>query len=876
MDRSAPRGGRGATPARGLAGGGAAGAGAARRASGASRAVAGGGAHRSVAFRVFKWAALATVAGLFAGVLALGGVALYFSSGLPDLESLADYHPPVVTRILDADGKVIGEIFTERRTVVPFSAIPPVLVHALLAAEDANFYTHKGLDYAGMVRAFLKNVAAGHFVQGGSTITQQVVKTFLLTPEKSIRRKAQEVLLARRLEEEFSKNDILALYLNQIYLGHGRYGVEEAAHFYFGHSVAEVTLPEAAMLAALPKAPVNYSPLTAPEKAKARRDWVLDKMAEHGFAKAAEVAAAKAVALPTEGHEEASANLAPEIVDAVRAELAKRFSEDALPALGAEVHTTIRAALQEAAAKALMDELRKLDKRRGFDRPRVHLNEKKAWEKIAADTRSGEPLAGEHFDAVVLAVVPDTGDERLVLSLAGHLGELRLTGDPRLDGPGMGAPSARFAPGDVVPAIVAGMVSKPYALKELPAGAAVLGAGVGAELRDRLADLVRFRAAPALGPQGALVSIDPTTREIVAMVGGAPYTPGGLDRVTGALRPPGSAFKPLLYSAALATKRFTAASLVSDAPSPYADGYDPDNAEPAAEGKGVMRLRDALAGSVNTVAVRVLEKLGEPALRDIASAAFGLTRPLHPGLASALGVTEVTPLELCNAYAVFASGGKLGPPLLVKKIVGRDGKTLFEATTDVDQVLDPEVAYVVTSMMTSVVEAGTGKAARLGRPVAGKTGTTNDARNLWFGGFTPELVAVVWVGYDMPTPLKKEFGGTVAAPAWRSFMKVALADKPPSFFARPPGVATVLIDPATGLRAWDGQPDAIEEVFINGTEPVDSALPPGSVTVDDWAMGGGTPGAGASGGAPVLVGGTGAPESRPRAGPPPAPRTGGD
>jgi len=750
--------------------------------------------------RVLRWALGLAVAGAVAAAAALTGLFLYYGSDpkLPNLRALADYRPKQVTRIVDRDGRVIGEMGIEKRTFIPFAEIPKVLVNAVIAAEDADYFNHAGLDYRGMVRAFIENVLRGRTAQGGSTITQQVVKMLVLTPERTLRRKVQEIILARQLSQKLSKEEVLALYLNQIPYGHGRYGCEEAARYYFGKSVRRIDLSEAALLAGLPQSPARLSPRKHPEAAKTRQRYVLGRMAEAGFidGATAEKIAAEPIRLSQDPFPAASG--APEVIDTVARFLIDKHGAARAAELGTTVVTTIDARLQELARQSLERGLEDADARQGFRGPSGHLAGKALEKRRAAlaAAHKGGVKESEIVEGIVERVDVDEG--KLIVDLGGTLGAVDLALENRYAA-GPKPLAQRFSRGDLVRVRLA---------PERGAGRGDAAAGPRP-------------LALELGAQAAMVVMNPQTREILALVGGYGFRQGGFDRSRRARRQPGSAWKPFVYAAAIESGRFTAASIVNDAPEVY-DLWKPSNYEKEAF-RGPVRLRTALAHSINTVAIKLTAEVGLPAVRDLAMRA-GITSPLpeEVGLSLALGSAVVTPLELANAYATFAAGGERAEPVLVRRV----GDEAAPAAPPPVPGIRADVAYVVVSLMKSVVEEGTARAAaaRLRRPAAGKTGTSNDQRDAWFAGFTPELLAVVWVGFDDMKKLGKgEAGGKTALPIWTDFMAKALAGRPARDFVQPADVVVHRIDKATGLLAAGGSAtantDGIDEVFLPGTAP---------------------------------------------------------
>jgi penicillin-binding protein 1A len=735
--------------------------------------------------------------------------ALRADPDLPRIRSLRDYHPRVVTRVLAADGSLVGEIFEERRTVVPFEKIPKGMVDAIIAAEDADFFHHKGLDYLGMLRALVANLRAGHVQQGGSTITQQLAKTFFLTRSPTLRYKVQQVVLAREIESALSKQEILYLYLNQIYFGHGRYGLVEAARFYFAKPVDKLTIGECAVLAALPKGPEQISPLRHPDRAKARQRYVLKRMVELGTLdqQTAEAVAAAPIRLVRSAAP--PANLAPEWLDYVRRQLVERFGEDKVPFLGIQVRTTMDVGLQRAARRAVERGLQTLDERQGYRGPVERLPTPAAIAKKLSllGKSQREPLtAGEAY----LAVVTKVDDSRRLLHISlgtSDGGELRgivlLAPEEGRYNPAKRVPSEWLQTGDVVPVRLAPERS----------GRAPRNGEGGA---DGSAPPLPVYALE-LGPQAALVAIDPTTRDVKAMVGGYGFGPGSFNRALRAQRQPGSSFKPFLYAAAFDSGRFTPASVLNDAPEVYSL-WKPQNAE-REEFLGPVRLRVALARSINTVAIKLLSEVGIDPVRQLA-ARCGIQSELANDLSLALGSSAVRPVELVNAFATFAAGGRRAEPRFLVAI-GDEPQPKAESTS----ALRPEVAYLVTSLLRSVVEEGTARAAlRLQRPVVGKTGTSNGGRDAWFVGYSPQLVAGVWVGFDDMRKLGRgEAGARAALPIWIDLFAEGLRSQPVHPFGQPAGIVVQQIDPGSGLLAPPGATGAREEVFISGTQPTDMA-----------------------------------------------------
>jgi penicillin-binding protein 1A len=741
--------------------------------------------------RRIRWGRIVKIAfGLLAALLVACAVALYFtvqhySKDLPSVESLKrGYEPPQITRVFARDQTLLGSIFKERRTVVPFEQIPDAAKLAFLAAEDARFYEHEGINYFGILRALYANVRAGRMVQGGSTITQQVIKNVLLDSERSLRRKVREVLLVHRLEHSLSKDEIFWLYLNHIYLGHGRYGIEEAARFYFGKPAKDLGLEEASTLAGLVASPENYSPRRDPEKSLRRRAFVLDQMLQKGFVTPELFETSSAAPLRLAPAEEAESRLAPEMMDHARAVL-QRTLPAASTSGGFQVTTTLDPALQAAARQAVRDAIDAYMKRHEL-LPPYTAPSRKLW----ADPFVGAPKPFRIYTGIVEGSDDQKGT--LDVRVGDVLGQVSLVSEGRYN-PGHLKPSEFAKPGAALRVSVS----------ELPT------AGGKAPLRLEL------------GPQGALLALDIRSRDVVAMVGGYEAVLGGLDRSTQTRRQPGSAFKPILFSYALHTRRITPASVIP---------VEKRKQGVPAEGPLSIALRDAVAHSNNDAAEEVMRMVGPSGVVEWARA-LGIESPLGADLSLALGSYETSLLEMTNAYAALANGGNAGEPrFIVKAMTPMRAELVLPARAPDRAVLSPDEAYLTTSLLRSVVRYGTGRAAQsLGRDAAGKTGTTNDAKDAWFVGYTTDYVAGVWIGYDDALPLGPgESGAKTALPAWLQFMKAAHEGRPKTDFAKTPGILTVAIDPKTGLLPWPGEPDTRNEEFLAGTEPVEVAPVPSS------------------------------------------------
>lgn len=774
--------------------------------------------------RKFRRLVLLGMAGCFlAGILALVGAYLYVSSSLPRVDTLADYRPPVITRVFGDDGTVIAEFYEERRIVVPVSRLPKQLIQAFVAAEDANFYQHQGVDFVSILRAAIKNVLAGGIVQGGSTITQQVAKSLLLTPEKKFSRKFKEAILAWRMEQKLSKDDILYLYLNQIFLGHGAYGVQAASENYFDKNVEELTLAEVAMLAGLPQAPSRYSPYQHLARAKERQKYVLGRMVHEGYITEAEAEAAFATELTIHPRVNRHVAGAAYFAEQVRRYLEQTFGEELLNTGGMQVHTTMNVAMQEAAERAVRENLREHDRRQGYRGPQKVLSEQEELEFLAEQATTLEkrpPLAGDLLKAVlgggtdkVLKVRVGRSAGEIPLEPAGWAGPLRVVGRDKTPG------------GSRLP----------------------IGSLLEVRVEQRRADgslLLSLEQEPLA--EGALVALEPGSGHVKVMVGGYDFARSQFNRALQARRLPGSAIKPLLYAAAL-DKGYTPASVLLDTPVVFKDRLE-SGEETEWKPKnytekfyGPVSVRSALTHSMNVITIKMLEDVGVGYAAGYAKK-LGITSPMTRDLTMALGSSALTPIELATAYTVFAGGGVRVNPTYITRIADRDGRIL-ESVDPADfpegpkqgqrllrqaaeRVISPETAYLVTNLMESVVRNGTGARAKaLGRPVAGKTGTTNDLKDAWFAGFVPQLVAVSWIGYDQERPLGKgETGSRAALPAWLAFMQEAVREMPPLDFPVPDGIEFRPIDPETGLLAPEDSSQAYIEAFAPGTAPTRYAL----------------------------------------------------
>lgn len=625
---------------------------------------------------------------------------LYFARDLPSIENLKNYKPPVITTIFSDEGEIIGEFYAEKRRVIPLDRMPKHLIQAFIAGEDSRFFQHKGLDYWAILRALIKNLFSGEIVQGGSTITQQVVKSILLSPEKSFSRKIREAILAFKIEKYLTKEEILYLYLNQIFLGHGSYGVAVAAETYFGKEVEELNLAESALLAGLPQAPSKYSPLHHPEQAKKRQIYILNRMLEEGIISREEYFKALQMPLNYKSKQTNYIEKAPYFVEYVKKYVEERYGKEAFLKNGLKIYTTLDLRFQEEARKALEAGLKEIEKRQRY-----------------SDYNKTLPL------------------------------------------------------------------------------------------------------------EGALICFDIETGYMKAMVGGRDYRRSQFNRAIQARRQTGSAFKPIIYASAL-DRGYTPSSIIVDSPIVFEDGdkiWKPKNFD--GKFRGPTTLRNALTHSINVVTVKIAQDIGISYIRDYAKN-LGISSPLHEDLSMALGSSSLSLFELTRAYAVFANGGRRFKPIPIKKILDRDGNVMeenpplsYREGSPEEQVISPQTAYLMTHLLQDVVQRGTGwRAKSLGRPVAGKTGTTDHFQDAWFIGYTPDLITGVWVGFDEEKSLgENETGARAACPIWVQFMSAIMKDREIKEFEVPEGIEFVIVDSNTGQISKSKSP--LLECFKEGTIP---------------------------------------------------------
>ncbi|WP_372242031.1 penicillin-binding protein 1A [Pseudomonas sp. Fl4BN1] len=779
--------------------------------------------------KFFGWSIVAVFCGL---LLALSGAYLYLSPGLPSVEALRSIQLQIPLRVYSSDGKLIAEFGEMRRTPIRFADIPPNFINALLSAEDDNFANHYGVDPSSLMRAATQLVKSGHIQSGGSTITMQVAKNFFLSSERSFSRKTTEILLALQIERQLTKDEILELYVNKIYLGNRAYGIEAASQVYYGKSIRDASLAQMAMIAGLPKAPSRFNPLANPARSKERRDWILGRMYKLG--KITEAAYTEALNEPLNAsyHVPTPEVNAPYVAEMARAEMVGRYGSDAYTE-GFRVTTTVPSDLQEMANTAVHEGLMTYDQRHGYRGPESRLPGKTqaAWttELTKQRTISGlEPAIVTQVEKNGVQVLTRNGEEHVAW-------DTMKWARPFLNTNSMG-PVPR-QPADV--------------------------AQVGDLIRvQRQADnSLKFSQIPVA--QGALVTLDPQNGAIRALVGGFAFEQSNYNRAMQAKRQPGSSFKPFIYSAAL-DNGYTPASLVNDAPIVFVDEYLDKVWRPKNDTNtflGPIRMREALYKSRNLVSIRLLQSMGVDRTIDYISK-FGFNKQDLPrNLSLALGTATLTPMEIATGWSTFANGGYKISPYIIDKIESRNGEMLFSAnppsvpTGDTassgiaapehnftvntvagenpaqapvqtpavaERIIDGRTSYILNSMLEDVIKLGTGRRAlALGRSdLAGKTGTTNDSKDAWFSGYNADYVTTVWTGFDQPESLgRREYGGTVALPIWMNFMGAALKGKPPHTQPEPEGILSLRVDPVSGRAATPGTPNAYFELFKSEDSP---------------------------------------------------------
>jgi len=767
--------------------------------------------------RIFRWLLMAFILILIIGSLGAAGVYFYLSRNLPKIASLKDYRPPVITTVYSDDNRKIGEFFKEGRIVIPLSQMPDMLKKAFVAAEDSRFYKHQGIDILSIFRAFYKNIEAGTIVQGGSTITQQVTKSFFLTPERSYVRKIKEAILAYRIDKKFSKDEILFLYLNQIYLGHGAYGVEAAAENYFGKSAKDLNLAECAILAGLPQAPSRYSPFKYPERAKQRQIYVLNRMVEDGFITNIQATEAVNKVLDIKPRKNLYIDEVPVYTEYIRRYISTKYGDDVLYNEGLSVYTSVNIEMQKIAREEISQGLYALDKRQGYRGPLTHLQPEEI-ESFSQQIRL--ELEDVHLEEgkIVKGVVIEVNDKKntATVRMGNMLGVI-------------GIEDMRWArkPNPEVAYYAAKVNSVGDVLK--------VGDVILVRVKGKIPGTDQWRLALEQDPkaQAALLCIESETGDVKAMVGGRDFRESQFNRAVQSRRQPGSAFKPIIYAAAL-DKGYTPATMIIDSPIVYEDTENDFTWKPKNYKErfyGPTLFRDALAESRNVVTIKILQDIGIDYAIDYARK-LGITSNLNRNLSLALGSSGVSLLELVKAYSVFDNLGYLVEPVFITKILDRDGNVIEEANPTRQKVIEQNTAYVMTSLLEGVVKRGTGwRVTAMNRPVAGKTGTTNNLHDAWFMGYTPRYVTGIWVGFDDESSLGKgETGSRAASPIWLGFMQKLLQDKPVRVFQVPEGVVFSKIDAETGLLPIPESKKTVFECFKEGTVPTEYTKRPDSMS----------------------------------------------
>ncbi|MDZ7833336.1 MAG: PBP1A family penicillin-binding protein [Desulfobacterales bacterium] len=771
--------------------------------------------------RFFKWIGILLIIGIMMAAAGIGGLYVYFAADLPKIVNLNDYQPPVITTVYSQNNKKIAEFYNQRRIVIALEEMPEDLLNAFVAAEDARFYEHEGIDLHSIIRAFFKNLEAGRIVQGGSTITQQVAKSFFLTPERSYSRKIKEAILAYRIDKRFSKKQILFLYLNQIYLGHGAYGIEAAAQNYFGKSADNLYLAECAMLAGLPQAPSRYSPYRHPELAKQRQIYVLNRMVQEGMV--SRTAADQAIDREHDikGRKNWYMENVPYYTEHIRQTLVEKYGKKKVYTDGLKVYTAVDEKMQEMARDSVQKALYALDKRQGFRGPIKELSPE-AFESFSKDLQAEiaeNPLKpGDRVKGVVIEVddAADTvtvrmGNERGVIALA----DMRWARPPDTD--------------------------TLYTQDRVKNPGSVLSVGdvIQVRIKEKPSENGLWQLALSQTPkvQAALMCIETGTGHVKTMIGGRDFSDSQFNRAIQSRRQPGSAFKPIIYAAAL-DKGYTPATVIFDSPIVFKDTrhdftWKPKNYDQTFHGRTLFRT--GLIKSRNIITVKILRDIGIDYTIEYARK-LGIKSHLSRDLSLALGSSGISLLEIGRAYSVFANQGSMIEPQFITRIEDRQGNVIYEPDQAPEQVIEKSTAYIITHLLKEVVEHGTGWRVRaLERPVAGKTGTTNNLYDAWFVGYTPRYVTAVWVGFDEEAPLgRKETGSRAASPIWLDFMKQALADKPEKIFPVPDSVVFSKIDLKTGLLPIPESRHTAYECFKEGTAPKQKTQAPDAVDSEEF------------------------------------------
>ena len=754
-----------------------------------------------------------------------GFLFFYYSHQLPDYRPLKDRPFNAYSIVYSEEDEVVGKFLMDNRIPIPYERIPKTLVDAFIAAEDGEFFKHKGIDFKGIARAMVKNLMAGRIVQGGSTITQQVTKIFFLTPKRSLLRKLKEVAYAFGLERNLSKEEILSLYLNNIYLGNGAYGVEAAAESYFNKRTEQLNLAEMAMMAGLVKAPSRYSPINNLKRAKERQVYVLTRMSDLGFISQEQKEKAQQTPLRIQSRESAYFSKAPYFTEFIRQLVERKYGKEKLYQEGLRIYTTLDLSLQKAAQKDVDKGLRDLDKRQGFRGPIQTLSQKEMKDLQKKKGSLNPLLQNEIYEGVILSKEDSKKyftvwleDRKAILPYSESAWALQTKPTATYKPQRVKIPGDLLNPGDVVHVRV----------KELPT-------------RKDQPPILSLEQEPLA--QGALLCLDPKTGYVKAMVGGRDFGESQFNRALHSRRQPGSAFKPIIYAAAL-EKGYTPSTIIMDSPVEYEDYDEGTYWAPKNYDKnfmGPITFRNALAHSRNVVTVKILEDISVGYVLKFIKR-LGIESPIKRDLSVALGTSGVSMLELAQAFGVFANGGERVKPIFIKKIVTLKGEVLEEnypyvefeekdeeeegngepsSPVSRERALSPQHAFIMTHLLEGVVQHGTGQRAKvLNRPIAGKTGTSSDYTDAWFIGYSPSILTAVWVGFDEKTSLgKDETGARAALPIWIAFMSKALADSPVEEFKPPQGIVMKKVNIETGLPTFEESNETIIEAFVEGMLP---------------------------------------------------------
>ena len=768
----------------------------------------------------FKWSAVVLAVGILITAGGLWGLYYYISKDLPKITTLEDYAPPTVTSVYSDDGRKIGELYKQRRIVIPLEEMPENLINAFVAAEDSRFMEHQGVDVYSIFRAFMKNLKAGTIVQGGSTITQQVAKSFFLSPARTYKRKLKEAILAYRIEKHFSKDEILYLYLNQIYLGHGAYGVEAAAENYFGKNAKELNLAECSMLAGLPQAPSSYSPFLHPKKAKQRQIYVLNRLKQDGHISNLEATEAMNKKLDIKPRKNWFIERVPCYTEHVRRYVKEKYGEEMLYNDGLNIHTAVNIELQKIARKEVAKGLRELDRRQGYRGPLQHLPALKIDEfcrKVAEEIADESLKENSVYKGVVTAI--NQSENTAKVRVGDHEGVIRgeTVSWARPVDPDVGFWEDKISHVDEV--FDTGDVIK-----------------VSLKPADGEPEITEFFLEQEPEAQAALLSLEAETGHVKAMIGGRDFRESQFNRAIQARRQPGSAFKPIIYAAAI-DKGYTPASVIIDSPVVFKDEdrdftWKPRNYHEKFFGPTL--LRTALEKSRNVVTIKILKDIGIDYVTDYARK-LGITSKISRDLSIALGSSGVSLLEIVKAYSVFSNLGYRVEPVFITKITDRYGNVLEQSKLERKKVIDMSTAYIMTDLLEGVVQNGTGwRVKKLERPVAGKTGTTNNLFDAWFMGYTPRYTTGVWVGFDKERPLgKMETGSRAASPIWLGYMQKALEGKSVRTFNVPEGVVFAKIDAKTGLLPIEESEKVVFECFKEGTVPTEHTPKPDAAGTSD-------------------------------------------